>query len=813
MKHTFRYALRSLARTPGFTLTTILTLAVAIGASTAIFSVVNGVLLKPLPFPDSDRLIALTHRIERVGRHLPASAAIYFTYRDHNQSFESVALWASGSASVTGSGNPEEVRALDVTHEFLPTLGVQPFVGRAFAEADDRPGADGTVILSYGYWQRHFGGAQSALGQTLTVDGVPRTVIGVLPQDFRLLQQPADILRPMAPQRTAAFVGPLGESGLARLKPGVTLEQASADVERMIPIMLEEFTAIPTMDPKVFPNLRLHADLLPLKRTFVRDLPDVLRVLMGTVGMLLLIACANIANLRLVRCQARAQDLAIRTALGATRGAIARILLLESLLLGLAGGLLGLALAAAALPALLALAARDLPTVLAISIDPTVLLFTLAVSIGSSVFVGAIAVFKHTRPRVATALRSAGRSESAGPERHRATNALVVAQVAIALVLLVASGLMIRTYQSLRDVDPGFADPDRLLTVTLGIPAGLEPSFDRVVRIQNDLQDRLAEVPGVEAVAYASQLPLSFGPSITALVEDEALDQGQAPAARQFRFASPGLFAALRTPLRAGRAFEWTDVYEKRQVAVVSENFARAIWGEPGAALGRRVRLFDNEPWREIVGVVGDVHQTTLDRPAEETIYLPQNHFLAQYSSRAVQFAVRSERVGTAGFLEEVQRAIWSVNGSLPLAGVATMDDAYRQALARTSLTLTLLALTAAMALSLGLLGIYGVISYTLAQRTREIGVRMALGARAAQLRRMLLRQVLLLVTVGVALGIGGAAALTRLMESMLFGVTALDAPTFAAMAATLVAAAIVAGYLPARRVTRIDPMRALREE
>jgi predicted permease len=813
MTHTFRYALRSLARTPGFTLTTILTLAVAIGASTAIFSVVNGVLLKPLPFPESERLIAVTHRIEGVGRNLPASAAIYLTYREHNESFESVALYASGMATVTGSGNPEEVQSLDGTYELFPTLGVRPTLGRSFVEDDAQPGAARAVMLSYSYWQRHFGGAESVLGQTLTVDNEPLTVIGVQQQDFRLQQQPADIFRLMAPQRSAAFVGPLGESAVARLKPGVTLEQASADVERMLPIMLEEFPAIPSMDPKRFPNLRLHADLLPLKRTFVRDLPDVLRVLMGTVGMLLLIACANIANLKLVRTQARAHDLAIRTALGATRGAIARILLLESLLLGVAGGVLGLALAAAALPALLTLAARDLPTVLAISIDPTVVLFTLGLAIGSSAFFGAIAAFKHTRARIAPSLGGAGRSQSAGPERHRATHTLVVAQVAIALVLLVGAGLMIRTYQSLRDVDPGFANPDRLLTLTLGIPNALEPDFDRVLRTQNDLQERLAQVPGVEEAAYASQLPLGFGPSFTALIEDERLDGGEAPASRQGRLVSPGLFAALHTPLRAGRDFEWTDVYDKRQVAVVSENLARAIWGEPRAALGKRLRIFDNEPWREIVGVVGDVHQFALDRPAEQTIYLPQNHFLAQYMSRAVRFVLRSDRVGTAGFLEDVQRAIWSVNGNLPLASVETMGDVYRRALARTSLTLTLLAITATMALALGLLGIYGVISYTLAQRTRELGVRIALGARDAQLKRMLLGRILLLVVVGVGVGLGGAAALTRLMKSMLFGVTALDPPTFAAMAAALVAVAILAGYLPARRITRIDPMRALREE
>ncbi|HET8696126.1 MAG TPA: ABC transporter permease [Gammaproteobacteria bacterium] len=812
MKHMLQYALRSLARTPGFTLTTILTLAVAIGASTAIFSVVNGVLLKPLPFPESDRLIALTHGTEAAPSfHFPASPAIYFTYRDHNHAFESVALWAQGTATVTGSGNPEQLRTLDSTHELLATLGVQPLLGRAFSADDDRPGAAGTAILSYGYWQRRYGGARSALGQTLIVDGAPRTVIGVLPKDFRFLQQSADLLRPMQPDRSQAYVGPLGENGVARLKPGITVADAAADVNRMLPMVRDEFQAMPGMVPG---NRWLVANLEPLKQSFVGDLGDVLRVLMGTVGLLLAIAGANIANLMLARAHARTQDLAIRSALGATTAAIARLLLLESVLLGLAGGAGGLLFAAAALPVLLSLAAPNLPTVLPISIDSGVLLFTAALALIAGVLLGLIPVLRHAGPRIATLLAGAGRSASAGRERQRSTHVLVVAQVAIALILLVGSGLMIRTYQSLRAVEPGFTDPERLLTVDISIPQTVEPSFDRVVRMQQEIVERLGALPGVEASAYVSRPPLAgFGPSSGLFLEGEQLDEGQLPSTRPMRFASPGLFATLGTPLRAGRDFEWRDVYDGRRVALVSENLARAVWGEPQAALGKGLRFLPTDPWSEIVGVVGDVHQTSLDRRAEETVYLPQSHLMAQWMSRYVSLVVRSDRMGTSGFLEEVQRTVWSVNAELPLASVRTLGDAHRQSLARTSLTLVLLAITASMALALGLLGIYGVISHALAQRTREIGVRMALGARHVQLKRLLLGRVLVLVAVGVAVGLGGAAAVTRLMSSMLFGVTALDAPTFAAMAAALVTVAIVAGYLPARRVTRIEPMRALREE
>jgi len=813
IQHSLGYAFRSLARTPGFTLTTLLTLAVAIGASTAIFSVVNGVLLKPLPFPDSDRLVSLTHRMQLTGAAgLPASPAIYFTYRDNNRTFESVALWVDGTATITGAGRPEQLRTLFVTHEFLDALGVRPILGRSFAEAEDQEGGESTVILSYPFWQRNYGGAEDVLGQRLVVDGTPRTVIGVLPRDFRFSRQTAELLARMQPARARAVSGPLGENGIARLKPGVTLAEASADVERMIPILLATFPLVPNFT--AFWSGRLAPDLQPLKQAFVRDLDDVLRVLMGTVGLLLLIACANIANLMLVRTQARAHDLAVRTALGATRAAIARILLLESLALGLVGGALGLVLAAAALPALLGLAARDLPAVLPISIDPTVLAFTLSISLGSGAFFGVIPALKYAAPQVAAALAGAARSVGAARERQRATDGLVVAQVAIALVLLVGSGLMIRTYASLQAVDAGFEDPQHLLTVDIGVPSTIAPGLDGLIRMQRELQDRLAELGGVEAAAYASRLPLEgFAPGVSVFAEDERLGAGESPANRPYRFVSPGFFAALGTPLRAGRAFEWRDVDEQRQVAVVSEKLARAIWGGADAALGKHVRVVPNEPWREIVGVVGDVHQTSLDRPAEETVYVPQNPRLTYWIGRNASFVVRSARVGTAGFLEDVQRAVSAVDRDLALARVGTMEDAYRQNLARRSLTLALLTITATMAFALGLLGIYAVISHRLAQRTREIGVRIALGAGDGQIQRMLLGRVLLLVAVGVALGLGGAAALTRFMTSMLFGVTALDAPTFAAVTAALVGAALLAGYLPARRVTRIDPMQALRTD
>jgi predicted permease len=805
-----RQFLRRLVRAPAFTVTTVLTLAIAIGATTAIFSVVNGVLLKPLPFPDSDRLIALRHRSVDQDNHA-ASEALYFTYREHNQTFESVALFSGNTATVTGVGDPEEVQRLLSTHEFLPTLRVIPLLGRTFVAADDELGSAPTVILSYGYWQRRFGGAENVVGQSLVVDGAPHEIVGVLPATFRFLEQPADILTPGKPVRAAAFVPSIGARGIARLKDGVTLEQASADVERMIPIYIDSFPIVPGLTKEAVLAMQIGPNLRFLKDDVVRGLDDVLWVLMGTIGMLLLIACANIANLQLVRTETRGQELAIRAALGAGGGRIARSLLLESALLGLIGGAAGLTLALAVLPLLLVLAAGNLPAALDVAIDPTVVLFTLAISIACGLVFGLISAVRYAGGRVAVMLSSTGRSHSGSRERHRARNSLVVAQVALALILLVASGLMIRSFVALRDVDPGVTDPDRVQTLRLSIPQAAVPEFARVLRMQNDIQGRLAAIPGVEAVGFANRLTLlRTGPDGPFSLEDKP---EAAPLGIQFRYTSPGYFASLGTAIIAGRDIAWSDQYGTAQLAVISESVARREWGSATAALGKRVRRNARSPWIEIVGVAADIRHDGIEQPAPDTIYLTSNEFLAQFTSRTVIFFIRTDRVGTAGFLDEIGRAVWSVNGSLPLGGVQTLGDVYDRSMARTSLTLVLLATTGAMALLLGLVGIYGVISYMLAQRTREIGIRMALGARSAALKRLLLGQVLALVAIGVAAGLGGAAALSRLMDSLLFGVSSLDPTTYALVALALAVAAALAGYIPARRATRVDPMVALRVE
>ena len=589
-----RFGLRGLRRSPIFAVMTMLTLAIGIGATSAIFSVVNGVLLKPLPFPDSDRLIALVHEARGTSpAELGASQAIYFTYREHNETFESVALWNSNTASITGVGHPEEVQRLVSTHEFLPTLGVNPLLGRTFVEADDQPGNAATVMLSYGYWQRSFGGATNVIGRTLTIDGASHEIIGVLPREFRFLQQPAEIVTPARPNRARAFVPSIEGRGIARLKQGVTIADASADVARMIPILIDTFPAIPGLTKQAVQNMQIGPKLRSLKQDIVGNLDDVLWVLLAMIALLLVVACANVANLQLVRTEARGQELAIRTALGAGRGAIARTLLVESVLLGGVGGGVGLAIAAASLPVLLGIAAPELPSVVEVAIDPAVVAFTIAISIASGLLFGLVSVTKYAGSPIAPALSAGGRSYSLTRERHRVRNSLIVVQVALTLVLLVASGLMIRTFQSLRSVDPGFRNPEHIQTVRVSIEQSAVPEFDRVIQMQNDIHGRLSELAGVESVGFATRLPvLRSGPTGPFWFEDHS----ERPLDTLFRYTSPGFFKTLGTPLVAGRDFDWSDFYGQRQIVIASASLARRVWGSPTAALGKRLRRNANSP-------------------------------------------------------------------------------------------------------------------------------------------------------------------------------------------------------------------------
>ncbi len=507
--NSLRHVFRRFGRAPMFTSVALITLALGIGSNTAIFSVVNGVLIKPLPYPDARQLVGVWHLapgVTGIAGNINCSPTMYFTYREENSTFQDFGLWSNDGVTVTGAGDPEQVRALDVTYGTLQSLGVQPAAGRWFSQADDTTGAPDTVILTYSYWQRHFGASpESAVGRTLIVDSKPHVIVGVMPQNFRFLNSRADLILPQKFDRNKIFLGNFSYQGIARLKPGVTIRQADTDVARMLPIWLKAWPAAPGFSRALFENARFAPLVQPLKQEVVGDIGATLWVLMGTIGLVLLIACANVANLLLVRAESRQQELAIRAALGAGWRRIAGEMLLESLTLGILGGALGLALAYAALRMLIAHGPATLPRIGEIGIDPMVLGFTFVVSLLAGLFFGLIPAIKYAGPHLALTLRGGGRTMSQGRERHRARNLLVVAQVGLALVLLIGSGLMIRTFQALRSVQPGFTHPEQVQLLHISIPDAQVKEPERVMRMENEMIDKLAAIPGVASVGISQR--------------------------------------------------------------------------------------------------------------------------------------------------------------------------------------------------------------------------------------------------------------------------------------------------------------------
>jgi len=786
----------------------VLTLGLGIGGTTAIFSVVNGVLIKPLPYPESDALVRIVHSIGGIDQSY-FSDAIYLAYVDNAQAFQDLGVWSPGeTATITGQADPEEVRTLTASRGVLTTLRVRPEIGRWFSTADDTPRAADTVIITSGYWHRRFAGDRSVLERALTINGRSHQIIGVMPPDFRFDNE-FEIVLPLRIDRGAPTPG-FRLLGVARLKPGVTLAQANADVTRMLPIWLKN----PAVRARWAPALR------PLKQDVVGDVGRTLWVLMEAIGVVLLMACANVANLLLVRGDARCQEFAIRTALGASWTRIARQLLVESLTLALLGGALGAALAYGGLHVLVRIGPSNLPRLSEISIDAVVVGFAVTISLISGLLFALIPILKHAGPRLVDALGAGGRGISPTRERGRSQQVLVAAQMALALVLLLSAGLMIRSFQALRSVEPGFTEPEHVQTFTISIPASMVAEPERVTRIQHEVLEKIVTIPGVPSAAFTTRVPMGSDRSSTALTVEGVADDGQTPPNRQVKIVSPALFRTLGVSLVTGRDFTWTDVYDKRPVAIVSENLARELFGSTAGAVGRRVReYYDRKaPWLEIVGVAGNVHDDGADRPAPETIYWPAQPderllSMSGYQSRRVTVAIRTDRAGTQDLLNQVREAVWSVNATLPLAQLRTLDEVYRQSMARTSFTLVMLAIAGTMALLLGISGIYGVVAYAVSRRRREIGIRLALGAQAADIRRLFMQRGLVLGAIGVAIGLGSAAGVTRLMQALLFGIDPLDPITFAATPVVLAGAAVLASYLPVRRAVALDPVETLRAE
>src|SRR5437016_13241787 len=631
-KNELKQVLRRLGRAPMFTAITLITLAAGVGANTVVFSVLEGVLLKPLPYPKPDELIGVWLTAPGINlKEFELSPSDYFIFRDQNRTLQDLGLYAGDSVSVTGVAEPEQVPALRVTDGTLPLLGIPPLLGRGFSKQDDSPGAPETVMLFYGYWRRKFGGDVSVVGRNIIVDGKSRQVIGVLPQRFHFLdwEEPGVIL-PFQFDRNKTHLGNFSYEGLARLKPGVTVEQVNTDIARMLPIVTSSFAAPPGFSLKLFEDAHIGPNARPLKRDVVGDVGSVLWVLMGSIGMVLLIACANVANLLLVRVEGRRQELAVRGALGASRARIAADLLLESVLLGLLGSAVGLGLAYAALRVLAAIAPAGLPRVRELGIDGPVVLFTLLISLLPSPLFAPLPILHYAGARLSTGIREGGRALSQSREQHRARSVLVVVQVALALVLLICSGLMIRTFGALTNVNPGFVGPAALQTFRISIVSAQAKEDEKVVRMEEEISDSLARIPGVSSVGITSKLPMTGqGWTDPVFLEGRTYAEGQLPPLRRFKFVSPGYLSALGTPLVAGREITWNDTYKKIPVAMISENVARELWHDSSAALGKRIRVSTKDDWREIIGVVGDVYDDGVSKPATTSVYWPlmMDHF------------------------------------------------------------------------------------------------------------------------------------------------------------------------------------------
>ncbi len=815
-----KQVLRRLRLSPLFTTITLITLAAGIGANTLVFSVVEGVLLKPLPYPDPTRLVGVWHTAPGIQiKDLNMAPSHYFIYREQGQTFQDVAMYQGDSFSITGVNDPEQVDGLDVTETLLPMLGVAPVAGRLFSADDVQPNAPKTAMLSYGYWMSKFGGDRSLVGRTILTDGDSRLVVGILPRSFHFLdyRDPA-VFIPFQFDRSKMKLGNYSYNGLARLKPGVTLDQANADVARMLPIVMNSFPAPEGFSIKLFENAHIGPQIRPLKQDVVGDIGNVLWVVMGSIGLVMLIVCANVANLLLVRVESRRQELALRAALGAGRGRIAGELFLESAILGFLGSAVGLVLAVIGLRLLISVAPENLPRIHEIGIDGPVLLFTLVVALIASGLFACIPIFKYAGVRLSTGIREGGRALSSSREQLRARNVLVVVQVALALVLLICSGLMIRTFHAMTKVNPGFANAEQLQTFHIAIPDTQIKSDEAALRMEQEIQNRLAAIPGTTSVAIDTAIPMGGNSSNDpVLVEGRSYAEGEFPALRRFKFVVPGAFSTLGIPMIAGRDYTWDDIYQYHPVTIVSENTARELFQDPQNAIGKRIRVGTNDTYREIIGVVGNVYDDGVSQKAPTSVYWPviMKKFEGQDTTmrRYISYVVRNPHAGSENLMKDIRAAVWSVNPNLPLSEVHTLQYFYDRSLARTSFTLIMIGIAGSMAVLLGVVGLYGVIAYSVSQRKREIGIRMALGAQTKVLTGMFVRHGLILTGIGVACGLVAALILMRFMASILFGVSPMDPMTYITVSVGLAATALLASYVPSRRAATVDPVDALRAE
>ena len=792
-----RYGIRGLFKRPGFTVVALIALALGIGANTAIFSLVNAVLLRPLPFAEPDRLIWVFGNIRNGGNRASVAPLDFLDYRNQNTTFEEFAAHIQVALNLTGNGEPERLTGVAVTGNYFQALGVKAALGRTFQLENETPGQEQVAVLSYGLWQKRFGGDPNIVNKTVTLDGKKVEVMGVMPQDFSFPQTaqlwvPINFdFSPEMKQRKAHFMRPIG-----KLKPGVTLAQAQADTDIIARRLEEQYP-----DTNTGWSLRL----VSLREQLIGDTRPTLLLLFGAVGFVLLIACANVANLLLVRAATREREIALRTALGAGRFRIMRQMITESVLLSLVGGTLGALLAIWGVDLLVTLSGDSIPSTANVRIDATVLAFTFLISVGTGVLFGLAPALRTMKLNLSESLKEGGRSGSEGGQRNRTRSALVVLESAVAVVLLIGAGLLIRSLIQLQNTNPGF-DASNVLTMRVDLSRQKYSTPETAANFFTQLESRVGSLPGVENVGFVTELPLSGQPNDMPFTVE-----GRPPVAindyfgADFRRVNTQYFSAFRIPLLRGRNFTEQEVQQSARVVVISELLASQVFPNEEPLGKRLITMMSKEPW-EIIGIVGDIRHRALESQPLSAMYFPT------YQIGGTNLAIRTQG-DPANLAAAVRKEVQAIDPDQPVAAVRTMDQWVDISVAEPRYRTALLGLFAGLALVLASTGIYGVMSYSVAQRTHEIGVRMALGARRFDVLKLVVRQGMVLVVIGVTLGLAGAFALTRVMASLLFGVTAKDPATFAGVALLLAVVAFVACYIPARRATKVDPLVALRYE
>ena len=805
-----RLALRSLLRRPLFTSVVLLTLALGIGANAAIFSVVDAVLLRPLPYRDPGTLALIWSKWSNFDKTW-ISTREYFEYQRHDDLFAGLAAWAdNGTVALTGDGSPESVETAGVSANVFEVLGVSPAGGRWITAAEDVPNGPRVAVVGWGLWQRRYGGDKALVGRTIQLDGASYAVVGILPREFRM---PLEFQR-----RTRAEVfTPLGLDpsqpdnshgmfGLVRLKPGVTVAHVTRDLQ----VVAKRWT-----DEGQWPvSAHFSAFAVGLADEVNGGVRVALFILLGAVGLLLLLSSSNVANLLLTRADAREREMAVRTALGASRARMLQTSLTESLLLSFGGGALGLLLAWAGVRLLGAIAPTSIPRADELGVNATVMAFTLLLSIVTGLVFGAVPALRAARVNLGSSLREGGRSGSDGKARLRGRSLLVVTEMAVAVMLVIGAGLLAKSFRNLTAVNPGF-DAHNVLTMRMSLPPATYAGNPELVRFYEELAVDVRRVPGVQAAGFVRVLPLAAEIGDAGLaIEGRPVATGESNRSADWQVVTPGYFEAMRTRLVRGRLFDARDTPESPQVIIINETLAAQYFANEDP-IGKRIKFGSpTSPWREIVGIVGDTKHDGLMRAPKRQFFAPHNQFAASFGNtrRAMSLVVR-----TAGdprdLVRALEAAVRAKDPSLPVTNVATLDDVMANTVREQRFATTLMAGFALLAMTLAAVGIYGVISYSVSQRTREIGVRLALGANAGAVRRLVIAQGMLPAVIGVACGVAGAAGLSRFVSGLLFGVSALDLATFAAIPLLLLLLALAATLVPAVRATRVDPMQALRYE